>query len=398
MFSCWVILLIIHSIVPGISSSNQNRTGDNSSLEQAKTSRAILVGHWICLHEVDKLSHSRNSWSQSSQQYIKANNNYVLGGSIWINEHMAIGHAQYDVALLQVLRHGKVDRIILQRSPCLTSTLCEGVGTWKSWFIGYYASIVHAFKPGIPIYLRFGRSNTLLAHYLSINNEGKVVDFVKENDSILLNANFKFFETLWRRTECIPCIPEAISRSTVERFHKSALLLASNGTLFNSSKFPTKYRILFAYRSATASRHIGNIDELFKYLATELNSNSTQFEYLPTPESNYSLQIALVNWADILIAEHGAFQSNMMYMKWGSGLLDLRGSYWARQKKDGADRPIQYAEAIATAFGLKFLHVEMSGLNMHSKSSYKVSTEDMKRIVSQVGSLVSLLREERNDS
>lgn len=42
------------------------------------------------------------------------------------------------------------------------------VGTWKSWFQGFYAIMIDAFRPGIPVFIRFYNSSVLDAHHLSI--------------------------------------------------------------------------------------------------------------------------------------------------------------------------------------------------------------------------------------
>lgn len=59
----------------------------------------------------------------------------VKGTTMWVHEWMQIGHAQYDVEVIQVLATTPVDRIVLQRAPCEackekdcgTSDLCYGV-------------------------------------------------------------------------------------------------------------------------------------------------------------------------------------------------------------------------------------------------------------------------------
>ena len=95
----------------------------------------------------------------------------------------------------------------------------------------------------------------------------------------------------------------------------------------------------------------------------------------------------MVSSADILITEHGAFQSNMVFMRCGSAVIDLRGSYWGRDK--GSDKPIIYAEAVAKAFGLQFSHVVMSKLSQHSMKSFSVTKADMDAIVRQVRSIIA---------
>ena len=44
---------------------------------------------------------------------------FVRGTTLWINEHMVVGHVMYDIIAMQLLNLGdlKVDRIVLQRAP-----------------------------------------------------------------------------------------------------------------------------------------------------------------------------------------------------------------------------------------------------------------------------------------
>eukprot|EP01036_Dinobryon_divergens_P031721 gene31722-41172_t len=316
---------------------------------------------------------------------------------------MAIGHAQYDIVIMEALRYANISRIILQRSPCLTPLLCHGIGTWKAWYAGYYAAMINAFRPGIPIYIRWGRTAILTAHYLSVNETSGIVDEeVRENDTISLVSTNQCFETVWRRTECAACVQSAVSLSTARLFYQSAKkLIANRGDIFKYAITSTEsststIRILHTYRSANSSRHIKNADTLQLFLSSAFNTstntspsstNSTTtkpsiaFLSLPTPESNYQEQIQMVSSADILITEHGAFQSNMVFMRCGSAVIDLRGSYWGREK--GSDKPIIYAEAVAKAFGLQFSHVVMSKLSQHSMKSFSVTKADMDSIVRQ---------------
>ena len=385
----------------------------SSNLDHAMKSGALQVGHWGCFNQVDKVGHSRNSWTQLDYPSIKRRRDgYLAGETFWINEHMAIGHAQYDIVIMEVLRHANVSRIVLQRSPCLTPLLCHGIGTWKAWYSGFYASMIDAFRPGIPIYIRWGRTAELSAHYMSVNqSSGDVYEEVRENDTISLKTN-QCFETVWRRTECPMCVQSAVSLSTARLFQQSAMkLIVNRGDIFQNAfmnrfglESTTAIRVLHAYRGASSSRHINNIDKLQLYLSNAFKSSSSTatttdnatatntttpsiiFLSLPTPESNYQEQIQMVHSADVLITEHGAFQSNMVFMRCGAAVVDLRGSYWGREK--GSDKPIIYAEAVARAFGLKFSHVVMSKLSQHGMKSFSVTKDDMNAIVRQVRAVI----------
>jgi hypothetical protein len=103
----------------------------------------------------------------------------LQGTTIWVNEHMAVGHVMYDIPFIQAMQSTNVRRIVIQvsvyyiiinnmfnfnlflyysnivliqRSVC-NDDHCMGVGTWNSFFLGYYTSMIDAFRPGIPIYM-----------------------------------------------------------------------------------------------------------------------------------------------------------------------------------------------------------------------------------------------------
>ena len=272
---------------------------------------------------------------------------------------------------MEVLRYVKVRRIVLQRSSTLVNK-----ATWKPWFVGFYAAMINAFRPHIPIYIRVGEDDIFTAHYLSVDPvSGVVEEEVRHSDTITIGST-QCFETVWTRTECATCYPFAVSLSTAALFYESAQLIAKRGNtslaLLASNSIDTalNIRVVHAYRSAIWPRHIENIEEVRDYLSSAFSNSSFNslaspspysitFLSVPTPE-RYDEQIPFVSAADIVITEHGAFQSSMVFMRCGSALIDLRGSYWK-----GDFGPTLMARDIAGAFGLNFSSVVMSKQDSH---------------------------------
>jgi hypothetical protein len=81
--------------------------------------------------------------------------NFLNGTTLWINEHMAVGHAMYDLWIIEALKSEKVTRIVIQRAPYINADLCVGLGSWGTFFRGFYTAVIDAFQPGVPIYLCF---------------------------------------------------------------------------------------------------------------------------------------------------------------------------------------------------------------------------------------------------
>ena len=82
---------------------------------------------------------------------------FLRGTTFWVNEHMNVGHVMYDIALMQVLQSTTIDRIILQRAPCMNMNLCAGLGTFETFFKGMYISMMDAANAStlIPIFVRW---------------------------------------------------------------------------------------------------------------------------------------------------------------------------------------------------------------------------------------------------
>lgn len=55
-----------------------------------------------------------------------------------------------------MLHSTRIDRIVLQRAPCINYDLCAGIGTFESFYRGYFtAALEAAGHGGIPIHVRW---------------------------------------------------------------------------------------------------------------------------------------------------------------------------------------------------------------------------------------------------
>ena len=126
---------------------------------------SLEVLNWGCLFNTHMPHHSVNKFHaleviNNSVEITRATAMkdpcFIPGTTFWVNEHMAVGHAMYDIMVMQALASPelRVDRIVLQRAPCMNADLCSGVGTWDGWYMGFYTAMIEAFRPGIPVFLR----------------------------------------------------------------------------------------------------------------------------------------------------------------------------------------------------------------------------------------------------
>lgn len=77
--------------------------------------------------------------------------------------------------------------------------------------------------------------------------------------------------------------------------------------------------------------------------------------------------------SQVVIAEHGAFQSNIMYMRRGSLFIELRGQYGH----------VDFAvfENIARMFGVFYEHIVTENLVAHRQREFNISYSEMQNIV-----------------
>lgn len=118
--------------------------------------KLVDYGEWGCLIGSHKAQHNYDQFAPIDYNKTEAalDKNFLKGTTIWINEHMAVGHVMYDLWIMEAIQIYPVDRIVFQRAAC-NHDLCMGIGSWDGWYMGYYAAILDAFRPQIPCYIRW---------------------------------------------------------------------------------------------------------------------------------------------------------------------------------------------------------------------------------------------------
>ncbi len=122
----------------------------NASMEYLVKTNVLDTMEWGCLFNTQQPHHSVNKWHDLEINHTEAlkDDAFLTGTTFWVNEHMSVGHAMYDIALIQALQSVKIDRIVLQRAPCMNADLCMGIGTFDSFYKGMYMAMIDAFQPG----------------------------------------------------------------------------------------------------------------------------------------------------------------------------------------------------------------------------------------------------------
>jgi hypothetical protein len=109
----------------------------------------------------------------------------------------------------------------------------------------------------------------------------------------------------------------------------AAYALVTNKKLIHNFPPGKAIEVLFAHRGMGARRHIENIQFFIDHLKSTVIAPVFNFR-ANCSSNNYMTHQTQIEWvaeAQIVIAEHGAFQSNIMYMRKGSLFIELRGNY-----------------------------------------------------------------------
>jgi hypothetical protein len=396
----------------------------NVSVEYMVAKHHIELKKYGCLSEIFFKNRVKpNTWTSIGQKGIESprHASHVLyGTTFWINEHAAVGHLMYDIQLLQVLQSIQVDRIVLQRAPCTTSDLCQGIGTWNSFYKGYYLMALraaHWIQSGdLVVYLRFQEEVALSPYGLSSDGwdlvkrptaattGGKIKSTitlrvgvgsppnrtVSSNNNppppILLNQDSLCFDQLVRRGQESNSFYNSLAQDVVDRFRQAAYeylhhaypdrALPSDRTA-NSTE---PLIITYAYRGATATRHTSNtsqVETALRRAFTELSTLHTTVRVVDTSSNSWPFvdQMLLAASTDIFVTDHGAFESNMIYMRPGGCVVELRGNYSTAAVESG-----NFCH-LGAMFGVRHRSVLLSNLTEHRDTRYVMASREVERVV-----------------
>jgi Glycosyltransferase 61 len=132
--------------------------------------------------------------------------------------------------------------------------------------------------------------------------------------------------------------------------------------------------VTLCYRGKTASRHMTNVELLISTLEKALTGPKFVFRHINS--SNFSVrfeeQIQWVARSHIVISEHGAFQSNMIYMRRGSLFIEMRGPYGHGEFRN--------FELIAAMFGIYYNHVYTNDLATHRHTEFTIKEDECQKV------------------
>lgn len=365
---------------------------DNTTVEELVGRKKLEQLDWGCLFNSDKPGHSKNKWNgiDTNRSEALKDPSFFRGSTFWINEYMSVGHMMYDIALLQVLQTVKVDRIILQRAVCISANQCAGIGMFDSFFKGMYTAMIDAFHSEIPIFVRWSwQDRNMKPLYLSskVHNNEYTVPIERRHPSFHLKPVTCMERVIRNPMRCTGCFHNTVSPSAAARFKEVAYTLVTKDNIHEVSHVsPLVHHfrksapmvVTLAHRGVSATRHIQNLHFMIDILKESFKSPIYEFRVVDTTNitRGYAEQIRMVADAQVVIAEHGAFQSNVIYMRNGSLLVDLKGNY-----TNGENRNF---ENLARMFGVYYAGVLTEGLEDHKWVGFNITKPDCEAITRTV--------------
>jgi hypothetical protein len=311
---------------------------ENPTMDVMVSRKAIRHAQQCCLTHANQPIHVRNTLKVGfNVTDLKTNPTYtyLYNTTYWINEYLHMGHAHYIIAIIQILQMVKVDRIVLQRAICY-GTLCWGMGTMESWYKGFFSALLEsAGQPLMPVYVRWiGRDKYVKPMYFSINTENNYVDVKnitnEEEKKPILLQYLTCFEELYSHDNLrLGAIP-AVSTAAIRNFKAAAYRMVDPiNPITPQLPMQPPYTILFGYRNGKLTRSMDNAQEFIRRLKENFPPpNYIINAFNPSdPPLGFKAQIKAVAEAHVVIANHGAFEMNMIYMRNSSLLMEIFGDY-----------------------------------------------------------------------
>jgi len=354
------------------------------TIQQMVARGAMHYYNYICLTSADSPEHSANNAIDASFNitHVRADPAFVPGTTYWINDYLHVGHVHYDIGLIAAAQAVPLDRIIMQRAAC-HGTLCAGIGTVDSFYKGYFAAVlIAAGNLDVPVYTRFDHNRKVAPFKFSTDPK---TDFYNTtamdgawSKTMLLHRRM-YFERLMRRTNLHYGAVGAVSAEAVQRFKAAAYgLIPCTPPLTTYFEKEGPFKILFAYRGNKASRQIENMDEFVGRLRTKFPSPTYQLRLFNTsdPYLTFATQLQAVAESHVVIANHGAFEGNMIYMRNSSLLVELFGHY--------GNNEIHTFQRLAVMFGLYYARLHSESLTDHQAPFFNMSRTDIANVENTV--------------
>lgn len=296
---------------------------------------------------------------------------------------MAPGHVPYDLQLLESLHLCKLDSIFIRVPPCGRADLCKN---WRSFFQDYYKLLLLATNStGTSVYIRQHTGDVAWSEWRvsgdaphEYYSTGGVVLAPRSGERLCFRrALVRGSDMNERFRDGLSASAVALFRRAVKRYALSAETVLVPCAYLRSIASPKAQSsglhtpvITFAYRGPNASRRISNAALLLSRITTAFPGAKVQL--LDTSHASLTShhQLSIARATDVMIATHGAFVTNVIYMRRKALFVELRGNYTNENNNVNFD-------VLAKLFGVALRPVTVSGLTVHDQDSYRLADAEI---------------------
>lgn len=185
--------------------------------------------------------------------------------------------------------------------------------------------------------------------------------------SIPVRSETCFDHVVFRK--CNKCFNSSVSPQTVNAFKRAAYnLYGVNSTSYEGSSLK-----IFIFHRGLHYREMHDPDKLKRFLLDSFPEKKLFVDihvFNPKSETPQE-QIKFVASADVIIATHGAFESNIVYMRNSALLIELTGVY------AGVIQESRNFENLAIMFLVRYKRVVVSSLQDHRQMRYSLSDQNL---------------------
>eukprot|EP00747_Dinoflagellata_sp_TGD_P119089 gnl/TRDRNA2_/TRDRNA2_172945_c0_seq3.p1 gnl/TRDRNA2_/TRDRNA2_172945_c0~~gnl/TRDRNA2_/TRDRNA2_172945_c0_seq3.p1 ORF type:complete len:372 (-),score=-1.44 gnl/TRDRNA2_/TRDRNA2_172945_c0_seq3:14-1129(-) len=330
------------------------QTHEPKPLDEMIKDQVIREGRKVCIarHDVGRIP--RNTWfTPNDTMHPPAN--YIPGTTFWWNEIPVIGHVPLVVpSFLGVAHATHVDRVVWQRNFPWFLKL-----TWKSWFSGFFQSVQESSRSNFTVYLPYQNAWHPYLH----TDKDLTISPTMCFDHVF-QPPYQIGEK-WR--------PDTLRKSFTPEIRHRFLTVVHQQTRAQTNP----HGVLVSLRDK--SRNISNAMELVGALNSSLKGEPVRV-WWQSDHTSFAEQVKLVAGSRIVIAVHGAFETNIMWLDPRGLWVELRGMYM-KLGTDGLKKAAENYEALADSFGVHLQVVPVDDLRAHRQHGFQLHKSEIDQIV-----------------
>eukprot|EP00747_Dinoflagellata_sp_TGD_P119087 gnl/TRDRNA2_/TRDRNA2_172945_c0_seq1.p1 gnl/TRDRNA2_/TRDRNA2_172945_c0~~gnl/TRDRNA2_/TRDRNA2_172945_c0_seq1.p1 ORF type:complete len:376 (-),score=-0.98 gnl/TRDRNA2_/TRDRNA2_172945_c0_seq1:14-1141(-) len=334
------------------------QTHEPKPLDEMIKDQVIREGRKVCITKINGPRPYRNTWfTPNDTKHPPAN--YIPGTTFWWNEIPVIGHVPLVVpSFLGVAHATLLDRVVWERVVPRDSTKC-----WESWLSGFFQSVQGSSQSNFSVYLRYRQDPKVWHPYLRTGVDLTVSPTMCFDH--VFQPPYEIVGEKWR--------PDTIRKSFTPEVRHRFLTVVHQQTKAETNP----HGVLVSLRNK--SRNISNAMELVGALNSSLKGEPVRV-WWQSDHTSFAEQVKLVAGSRIVIAVHGAFETNIMWLDPRGLWVELRGMYM-KLGTDGLKKAAENYEALADSFGVHLQVVPVDDLRAHRQHGFQLHKSEIDQIV-----------------